>query len=134
MHNKLETEVFFGKTYWAVSSRYVECSYYIRLLAVGIPHYIRLKVVCSWCNQNKCAGQNNFNTKPFKRSIISGLVTAISGVYFAEVRRASANSSLAMVQLTPYQLVLKISWDNKRLASSVFTIRQRNKSAGGKSG
>jgi hypothetical protein len=40
-------------------------------------------------------------------------------------RRAAKNSSLAMVGATPYKLFLKVSWVNKQLASSDFTLKTR---------
>jgi hypothetical protein len=33
-----------------------------------------------------------------------------------------------MVQTTPYRLVMKLSWDSERSASSEFTLQKRTKS------
>jgi hypothetical protein len=49
-------------------------------------------------------------------------------------RRAAENSSLAMVGATPYKLFLKVSWVNKQLASSDFTVKTRKKWADAKYG
>jgi hypothetical protein len=37
--------------------------------------------------------------------------------------------SLVRVWVTPYGLILKLSWDSNRLISSDFTLRKRKKSA-----
>jgi hypothetical protein len=68
-----------------------------------------------------------------ENSIVSrsftGLVTADLDVLFEAVRLLlkgidEANMSLAMVETTKSQLVLKLSCGNERLASSDFTLRQ----------
>jgi hypothetical protein len=41
-----------------------------------------------------------------------------------------ANSSLAIVCMTPTQLVLKLSWNSERLTTSDFTHGRRKKLAG----
>jgi hypothetical protein len=44
---------------------------------------------------------------------------------------AAVDSSSAMAQITPYRLILKLSWNKKRPASSDFTLGKRKKSAEG---
>jgi hypothetical protein len=39
-----------------------------------------------------------------------------------------------MVWIAPSKIMLKLSWDNERIASSVFTLLQRKKSFGVKPG
>ncbi len=45
---------------------------------------------------------------------------------------AGANSSVAVVGVTPYKLSLKVPWVNKLLAGPDFTLRKRKKAAGAK--
>ncbi len=59
--------------------------------------------------------------------IFFGLVTFRSGP--PSRQNASVNSPLAKVWMALSQLVLKLSWDDKRPASSDFTIGKRKKSA-----
>ncbi len=88
---------------------------------------------------NKCARWNYLNTNHFKNSIIWGLLLAWSWLIWTYILqqftpRASANSSLMMVQTNPSQLVIKLSWDSERLARSIFTLWQSKTSIGAKLG
>jgi hypothetical protein len=49
-------------------------------------------------------------------------------------RTVAASSSVAMVGATPYTFFLKVTWVNKQLASSDFTLRKKLKVAGVKYG
>jgi hypothetical protein len=85
----------------------------------------------------KCAGRKNLNTNHlnfrYKIGIIFSLVTVEADILFAAAHtlpKVVSKLSLAMVRTTPSQLVMKLSWDNERLASSEVTLRQNKKSAG----
>jgi hypothetical protein len=45
-----------------------------------------------------------------------------------------ANSSVAVIGVTPYKLFLKVPWVNKHIASSDFTFSSREKAADEKYG
>jgi hypothetical protein len=89
---------------------------------------------------NKWAGWHNLKTVHFKETIVSG--NFLHGhqryVYFFQrsiyYRTVAASSSVAMVGATPYTIFLKVTWVNKQLASSDFTLRKKLKVAGVKYG
>jgi hypothetical protein len=80
---------------------------------------------------NKCTGRHNFKTVYFKEALVSGYFWHVHQQYVLIFKvlyppgTAAASSSVAMVEVTPYKLFLKVPGVNKQLASSDFTLRKR---------
>jgi hypothetical protein len=76
----------------------------------------------------KCAGRNNFSTKYFRSSAISGLFKAClmpirtyCSQWSIYRRKVAADPFSAPVQATPSKFVLRLPWDSERSAGFDFT-------------
>ena len=76
---------------------------------------------------NKCAGQPNLKTVPFREILASGnflaWISAVSVFFFQRSiypRTAAASFYVMMVGATPYKLFLRVPWVN-----TDFTFRKR---------
>jgi hypothetical protein len=107
--------------FWTVQgqSKNSSCSFKVK----EIKHFDIRVIICKELLsviRNHAQGEIGLTQNHFKTQVILGYFSAsslpVSDALFAQPihrRKASVNSSLVMVLMTPSQLVLKPSWDNK---------------------